>query len=81
MPPVVESAPLEVAGSPAFTGAAVDLAELRMVVVAFGTTATAGVMAAAVAAAGTGTMARLAAAWVLLALCHRHEAFVAANMH
>ena len=74
-----ESGLPELAGRPAYTASAVVLAELTLVVAAWVTTATAGTMAAAVAAAGTGTMARLALAWVFLPLCHGHDAFVATN--
>jgi len=56
----VESVLAELSDRPAYTASAVVLAELRLLVVAWVTTATAGAMAAAVAAAGTGTIARLA---------------------
>jgi len=68
------------AGRPAYTASAVVLAELRLVVVAWVTTATAGAMAPAVVAAGTGTMARLALLWVFFPLCHRHDVFIATVM-
>ncbi len=76
----MESVIADMSGRPAYTESAVVFSELRLVVMAWVTTATAGAMAAAVVAAGTGTIARLALACVFLPLCHRHDVFIATDM-
>ena len=76
----MESVLADLSGRPAYRASAIVFSELMLVVVAWVTTATAGAMAAAVVAAGTGTIARLALAWVFLPLCHRHDVFIATDM-